>query len=107
MSTVNRSPAIGRNRHPGEDLPERRPQPSTETPVETSSTSPALQPLPTPEQVGEERFTEQHNVRIRPSVKSRAVRAVGKLRYETGDSGISLQSITDEALDEYLKKHGC
>ncbi|GAB88145.1 hypothetical protein [Gordonia rhizosphera] len=52
-------------------------------------------------------MTEQHNVRIRPSVKERAFRAVSKLRYETGDSSISLQSITDQALDEYLKKHGC
>ncbi|MCG7635276.1 MULTISPECIES: hypothetical protein [Gordonia] len=52
-------------------------------------------------------MTEQHNVRIRPSVKARAVRAVGKLRYETGNKDVSLQSITDAALDEYLRKHGC
>lgn len=54
-----------------------------------------------------EKMTEQHNVRIRPSVKARAVRAVGKLRYETGNKDVSLQSITDAALDEYLRKHGC
>ncbi|MGK2321225.1 hypothetical protein [Gordonia rhizosphera] len=107
MSSVNRTPAIGRNRHPGEDLPER-PQPAS--PNTSAGDAPPVSPPParsTADRTQEERMTEQHNVRIRPSVKERAFRAVSKLRYETGDSSISLQSITDQALDEYLKKHGC
>lgn len=54
-----------------------------------------------------ERLTEQHNVRIRPSIKSRLGKAVDKLRYETGDRTISIASITDQALDAYLTQHGC
>jgi hypothetical protein len=54
-----------------------------------------------------ERLTEQHNVRIRPSTKSRLGKAVDKLRYETGDRSISIASITDQALDAYLTQHGC
>lgn len=53
-----------------------------------------------------ERFTEQHNVRIRPSTKLRLNRAVDKLRYETGDRTISIASLTDAALCEYLDSRG-
>ncbi|PJE02000.1 MAG: hypothetical protein CK428_30400, partial [Mycobacterium sp.] len=55
----------------------------------------------------EERLTEQHNVRIRPSVKNRLTKAVDKLRYETGDRSISIASITDQAIDVYLQQRGC
>lgn len=56
---------------------------------------------------GTERLTEQHNVRIRASVKSRLSKAVDKLRYETGDRSISIASITDQAIDAYLSERGC
>lgn len=104
MSSVNRAPAISR-RHPAENLPERPPRTEQEG---TTDGGRAAVGAPTPAADGGiEKLTEQHNVRIRPSVKDRAVRAVGKIRYETGDSTVSLQSITDAALDEYLTKHGC
>ncbi len=111
MSGVNRAPAIRRH-HPADDLPERPPRPAAATPT-PSPAQPAEGPpplgAPDVRQAGGEveKMTEQHNVRIRPSVKARAVRAVGKLRYETGNKDVSLQSITDAALDEYLRKHGC
>lgn len=109
MSGVNRAPAIRRH-HPADDLPERPARPTAA--AAPSPAQPAeAPPVPSPDvrQVGGEveKMTEQHNVRIRPSVKARAVRAVGKLRYETGNKDVSLQSITDAALDEYLRKHGC
>lgn len=128
MSKVERSPAITR-RHPAESLPERparqtrlsAPTQAAQSTVDeippAAATSqvappPVATPLAAPQpspglSEGEEKLTEQHNVRIRPSVKARAVRAVSKLRYETGDKHISLQSITDAALDEYLTKRGC
>ncbi len=55
---------------------------------------------------GAEKFTEQHNVRIRSSTKLRLNRAVDRLRYETGDRSISIASLTDAALCEYLDKRG-
>ncbi len=111
MSGVNRAPAIRRH-HPADDLPERPTRPAAAAPTPSPPVQPAeAPPLAAPDvrQAGGEveKMTEQHNVRIRPSVKARAVRAVGKLRYETGNKDVSLQSITDAALDEYLRKHGC
>ncbi len=55
---------------------------------------------------GAEKFTEQHNVRVRSSTKLRLNRAVDRLRYETGDRSISIASLTDAALCEYLDKRG-
>lgn len=109
MSGVNRAPAIRRH-HPADDLPERPTRPAA-APAPSPAQPAEAPPLAAPDvrQTGGEveKMTEQHNVRIRPSVKARAVRAVGKLRYETGNKDVSLQSITDAALDEYLRKHGC
>jgi hypothetical protein len=96
--TTTRKPAITRTiSHPADTLPDR---PATGTqqpqarPGSTSSTT-------------RERLTEQHNVRIRPSVKDRLSKAVDKLRYETGDRSISIASITDQAIDAYLHQRGC
>lgn len=94
--TVDRSPAIKRNHHPAEDLP-ARPRKSAET----------VAPQPPPAAPVQERLTEQHNVRIRPSTKQRLTRAVDKLRFETGDRSISIASITDIAIDQYLAGKGC
>lgn len=131
MSKVERSPAISRRQHPAEDLPERparqsqpaasvpqarptvndTPQPAAAPHVAAPSVAAASSvaaPKPSASSSGaEEGLTEQHNMRIRPSVKVRATHAVAKWRYETGDRTISLQSITDAALDEYLAKRGC
>ena len=108
MSGVNRAPAIRRH-HPADDLPERPARPAAAAEAPTQAAEAPLAAAPDVRQTGGEveKMTEQHNVRIRPSVKARAVRAVGKLRYETGNKDVSLQSITDAALDEYLRKHGC
>lgn len=100
MSTT-RKPAITRTAgHPADTIPDRAAvldEPDRVGPA-AASTSPAR---------GAERLTEQHNVRIRPSVKERLGKAVDKLRYETGDRSISIASITDGALDIYLRERGC
>lgn len=91
--TNPRKPAITRTtNHPADTIPDR-PTDSTSTPKHQSANEPSA-----------ERLTEQHNVRIRPSVKDRLSRAVDKLRYETGDRSISIASITDNAIDAYLKE---
>lgn len=100
--SVQREPAIRRAAHPAADLPERpaKAAPPNRVPLSTSKTGqPAVQ--------GEERLTEQHNVRLRPSTKARLLRAVDKLRYETGDRTISIASITDSAIVEYLESRDC
>ncbi|WP_331757711.1 hypothetical protein [Nocardia sp. NBC_01388] len=91
--SVDRVPALRRPQHPADDIP---PKPERSAP-----------PPPPPAVPLAERLIEQHNVRIRPSTKERLGRAVDKLRYETGDRSISIASITDEALREYLDRHGC
>lgn len=132
--SAQREPAIIR-RHPAADLPSRpaatprRVEP--EAPPESAAPAAAEVvksasdfssreevSVPTPNQTrvsdntfsavgtNAEKFTEQHNVRIRPSTKLRLNRAVDKLRYETGDRSISIASLTDAALCEYLDKQG-
>lgn len=99
--TVKREPAIRKPAHPAADLPER-PSVATEASAPASPASMRTQPV-----TSEEKLVEQHNVRIRPSTKARLLRAVDKLRYETGDRTISIASITDAAIIDYLDKHGC
>jgi hypothetical protein len=101
--TTTRKPAITRTiRHPADAIPDR----STAINHDPVPARPA--PQPTPQRAGAaERLTEQHNVRIRPSVKDRLGKAVDKLRYETGDRSISIASITDHAIDAYLRERGC
>ncbi|MFE1409190.1 hypothetical protein [Nocardia sp. NPDC059239] len=111
MNAVNRKPAIQRH-HPADDIPEKpaaaapaaEPEPSTGPALTVQAPSMAAPAPATPLQ---ERLIEQHNVRIRPSTKERLGRAVDKLRYETGDRSISIASITDQALREYLDRKGC
>ncbi|CRK54605.1 conserved protein of unknown function [Rhodococcus sp. RD6.2] len=98
--TVKREPAIRKPTHPAADLPER-PSVTTEAPAPTPLAPARTQPA------GEEKLSEQHNVRIRPSTKARLLRAVDKLRYETGDRTISIASITDAAIIDYLDQHDC
>lgn len=105
---VNREPAIRRT-HPAEVLPDRptpAPSPSSDRPVAfpESQSAPVPQirvPLPTGE-----KLSETHNSRIRPSTKDRLRRAVDKLRYDTGDRSISEASLTDSAIDAFLKERG-
>jgi hypothetical protein len=94
--TTTRKPAITRTiGHPADTIPDRLAATTTE------------HPKPPAHSAGPERLTEQHNVRIRPSVKDRLSKAVDKLRYETGDRSISIASITDQAIDAYLRERGC
>ena len=86
MSTT-RKPAITRTiGHPADTIPDR-----SAAMVHDPAPVPAHRPLE--RRTAEERLTEQHNVRIRPSVKDRLGKAVDKLRYETGDRSISIASI--------------
>lgn len=92
--SVTRKPALSRpDRHPAESIPDRE--------------AVVAAPKSEPTAVAGERLTEQHNVRIRPSTKARLLRAVDKLRYESGDRSISIASITDQAVDAYLAERGC
>lgn len=98
--TTTRKPAITRT-HPADALPDRPaaaagPEPTKRTPTTAAHGNTIA-----------ERLTEQHNVRIRPSVKERLSKAVDKLRYETGDRSISIASITDQAIDNYLRERNC
>lgn len=130
---AQREPAI--RRHPAADLPSRptvsprrvgheAQQESTASPsADVSASAGGIKPtneptLPASNEPsalhaarpaagpGAEKFTEQHNVRIRSSTKLRLNRAVDRLRYETGDRSISIASLTDAALCEYLDKRG-
>mgnify|MGYP006955591255 CR=1 FL=1 len=109
--SVPRQPAL-RREHPAADLPERPMKLARTTTEPTPATGPVVTsaPVATNEPASDrevERLTEQHNVRIRPTTKQRLVRAVDKLRYETGDRSISIASITDQALDVFLRERGC
>lgn len=105
MSTI-RKPAITRTTsHPADAIPDR---PAVITAPAAAAPPESAQLASAPRAGGvAERLTEQHNVRIRPSIKSRLGKAVDKLRYETGDRTISIASITDQALDAYLTQRGC
>lgn len=104
--TTTRRPAITRTvTHPADTIPDRSeviPTPASDTDAPTPT-----QQQPAHSSHTRERLTEQHNVRIRASVKERLGRAVDKMRYETGDRSISIASITDTALDDYLTRHNC
>ncbi|QTJ70611.1 hypothetical protein HYG77_34520 (plasmid) [Rhodococcus sp. ZPP] len=121
--SVQREPAIRRPAHPAADLPERPrvvktpapaadeqptqlPTESTIRPVADAPVAPVRSPLPEAAPTVE-KLSEQHNVRLRPSTKARLTRGVDKLRYETGDRSITISSVTDAALVEYLTKNGC
>ncbi|MFB7837860.1 hypothetical protein ACWIGW_45480 [Nocardia brasiliensis] len=97
MSTVDRKPALTRT-HPADKIPDK--PASQAAPVDARPAAPAPR-------IEEERLIEQHNVRIRTSTKNRLGRAVDKLRYESGDRSISIASITDLALREYMDRNGC
>ncbi|PXW33684.1 UNVERIFIED_CONTAM: hypothetical protein DES50_102307 [Williamsia faeni] len=100
---VNREPSIRRTAHPAGAVPER-PVAVTPAPTLTDRIGVEVAEAVTPTvPVGEKR-SETHNSRIRPSTKDRLRRAVDKLRYDTGDRSISEASLTDAAIDEYLKK---
>jgi hypothetical protein len=100
MSTVDRQPALGPRPHAADKIPDK-----PGTPAAPGGPAGLLTPVPVP--VDEERLIEQHNVRIRSSTKNRLGRAVDKLRYETGDRSISIASVTDLALREYMDRNGC
>lgn len=90
-----RKPAISRtDSHPADFIPDRTVLSAPKSAEPAAATT-------------GERMTEQHNVRIRPSTKARLLRAVDKLRYESGDRTISIASITDQAIDAYLTERGC
>ena len=103
--SVKREPAI-RKTHPAELIPERPVK------VDSVAEAPAVS-TPTPPSVDlsgrkddDEKARVTHNTRIKPSTKDRLRRGVDKLRYETGDREISEASMTEAALDEYLKARG-
>ncbi|MFI8664290.1 hypothetical protein ACIGKR_30140 [Rhodococcus qingshengii] len=102
--SVKREPAI-RKTHPAELIPERPPRgdatPATPAPAPSS---PLVDPGGRKDE--EEKLSMTHNTRIKPSTKDRLRRGVDKLRYETGDREISEASMTEAALDEYLKARG-
>lgn len=101
--SVKREPAI-RKTHPAELIPERPPRGDATIPVAPAPSSPSADVGGRKDE--EEKLSMTHNTRIKPSTKDRLRRGVDKLRYETGDREISEASMTEAALDEYLKARG-
>lgn len=110
--SVQREPAI-RKAHPASDLPERPTSTEAAVPSGPTSTPAASSVQAAPVLVqshhapAAEKLSEQHNVRLRPSTKARLIRAVDKLRYETGDRSINISSVTDAAIIDYLTSRNC
>jgi hypothetical protein len=102
--SVKREPAI-RKTHPAELIPERPPR-GDATPAAPAATPPSPPADLSARKDEEEKLSMTHNTRIKPSTKDRLRRGVDKLRYETGDREISEASMTEAALDEYLKARG-
>ncbi len=102
--SVKREPAI-RKTHPAELIPERPPR-GDATPATPAATPPSPSADLSARKDEEEKLSMTHNTRIKPSTKDRLRRGVDKLRYETGDREISEASMTEAALDEYLKARG-
>ncbi len=102
--SVKREPAI-RKTHPAELIPERPPRGDT-NPAAPAATPPSPSADLSARKDEEEKLSMTHNTRIKPSTKDRLRRGVDKLRYETGDREISEASMTEAALDEYLKARG-
>ncbi|MQP33596.1 hypothetical protein GEO20_16735 [Rhodococcus erythropolis] len=102
--SVKREPAI-RKTHPAELIPERPPRGDT-TPAAPAASPPSPSADLSARKDEEEKLSMTHNTRIKPSTKDRLRRGVDKLRYETGDREISEASMTEAALDEYLKARG-
>ncbi len=103
--SVKREPAI-RKTHPAELIPERPPRGGDATPAAPAATPPSPSADLSARKDEEEKLSMTHNTRIKPSTKDRLRRGVDKLRYETGDREISEASMTEAALDEYLKARG-
>ena len=102
--SVKLEPAI-RKTHPAELIPERPPR-GDATPAAPAATPPSPSADLSARKDEEEKLSMTHNTRIKPSTKDRLRRGVDKLRYETGDREISEASMTEAALDEYLKARG-
>ncbi|MBT1258508.1 hypothetical protein KHP11_29050 [Rhodococcus erythropolis] len=102
--SVKREPAI-RKTHPAELIPERPPR-GDATPAAPAATPSSPSADLSGRKDEEEKLSMTHNTRIKPSTKDRLRRGVDKLRYETGDREISEASMTEAALDEYLKARG-
>ncbi|MDF0532263.1 hypothetical protein P0W64_21140 [Tsukamurella sp. 8F] len=114
--SIDRQPAI-RRPHPAANLPSRDEAvehksagpaaPATASSATATGTDPLSMGSPSTSTNEEEKFNEQHNVRIRPSTRRRVLRAVDRLRYETGDRTLSIALATDQALIEWCEHRGC
>lgn len=98
---VQRRPALGQRVDPVQAaIPERQ----TVTTGHAGSPSPA--PLSGTGHAGGEALNTVLNTRIKASTRSRLELAVNKLRFEQNDRSISLASLTDRALDSFLRDLG-
>lgn len=98
--SVQRESAVGRrNVHPAEALPSRdEVAPAESTPDVGAGRAGGA--------TTEERLTATHNTRVRPSTKTRVDAAVPRHMIATSDKTVSLASITDIALTEWLDRNG-
>lgn len=99
MSIQRESALSRRNVHPAESLPSRD---EVGTPAPATSTAAQVRTDNAP---AEERLSATHNTRVRPSTKTRVDAAVPRHQIATGDKTVSLASITDIALTEWLERH--
>ena len=104
---VQRRPALGPRVDPTTaSIPERRPSPENGGgPSQTVASAPQLTSVSAGTAQGETLNTPL-NTRVRTSTRSRLEMAVNKLRYERNDRSISIASLTDQALDSFLRDVG-
>lgn len=101
--TTQRRPAVQRP-HPAADLPDR-------PTGKQAPTSPAKRPAADSNPAGrgvsstEEKFSEPTNVKLRPSTRAALDRAVLLQQLRSGERTHSIQSVVDQALNEFFDNH--
>lgn len=101
-SEVQRRPALQRVDPLEAAIPEKRPDPSPPP----AGHQPAAPSKPPAQGQPGETLNAVLNTRVRPSTRARLDAAVNKLRYERNDRTISIASLTDTALDAWLRDQG-
>lgn len=101
MTAQQRRPAIQRPEHPAADLPSRQDAERTQS----RTRKPADQPPARSGGAQDEKFSEPTNVKLRPSTRAALDRAVLLQQLRSGDRSHSIQSVVDQALNEFFDKH--
>ena len=107
MSEAQRKPALGRVDPIAAAIPGRQPAASAGSGGGAHSVAGApLAPVTNPASASSESYGSPLNTRVRASTRARLETAVNKLRFEHNDRSISIASLTDRALDTFLRDIG-